>query len=144
MTVAKILEDNGYSKQTNKNMLQVGEPESKRNKQFEYINLIAQEYIDQGESVMSVDIQKKEHIGHIKNNRLKKALHKVLDHDFSLEEVGKISPYGVYHVNKNIGFVHVGTSHDTSEFVVASISHWWETVGKQTYPPAASLSITGD
>jgi hypothetical protein len=38
-----------------------------------------------------------------------------------LEELGKTTPYGVYNVNKNIGFVNVGASHDASGFVVESI-----------------------
>jgi hypothetical protein len=52
------------------------------------------------------------------------------------------TPYGVYNVNKNIGFVNVGASHDTSEFAVESISRWWEAVGKQTYPAATKLYIS--
>jgi hypothetical protein len=148
VTVGKILEDKGYSKQANQKMLQVGEPHPNRNKQFGYINSTAQEYIDQGEPVISVDTKKKENIGNFKRAgqeyRLKKDPRKVLDHDFPLEELGKIAPYGVYNVNKNIGFVNVGTSHDTSEFAVESISRWWETVGKQTYPDATRLYITCD
>jgi hypothetical protein len=148
VTAGKILEDNGYSKQANQKMLQVGEPSPDRNEQFEYINSTAQEYIDRGDPVISVDTKKKENIGNFKSNgqeyRHKKDPRKVLDHDFPLEALGKIAPYGVYNVNKNIGFVNVGTSHDTSEFAVESISRWWETVGKQTYPAAARLYITCD
>jgi hypothetical protein len=148
VTVGKILEDNGYSKQANQKMLQVGKPNPNRNEQFQYINRTAQEYIDKGEPVISVDTKKKENIGNFKNNgqeyRQKKDPRKVLDHDFPLEELGKIAPYGVYNVNKNIGFVNVGISHDTSEFAVESISRWWEAVGKHTYPVATKLYITCD
>jgi hypothetical protein len=61
----------------------------------------------------------------------------VLDHDFPIKELGKIAPYGVYTVNNN-----VGASHDTSEFAVESISRWWETLGKHTFPveiPASTI-----
>jgi hypothetical protein len=68
----------------------------------------------------------------------------VLDHDFPLKELGKITPYGVYSVNHNTGFVNVGTSHDTGEFAVESISRWWEAVGKHTFPSAKKLYITRD
>jgi hypothetical protein len=61
-----------------------------------------------------------------------------------LEGLGKTAPYGVYNVNKNIGFVNVGASHDASGFAVESISRWWETVGKRTYPGATTLYITCD
>jgi hypothetical protein len=69
---------------------------------------------------------------------------KVLDHDFPLEELGKIAPYGVYNLNHNTGFVNVGISHDTSEFAVESISRWWETVGKRTFPNQKKIYITAD
>jgi hypothetical protein len=38
VTVGKILEDNGYSKQANQKMLQGGEPNPDRNEQFEHLN----------------------------------------------------------------------------------------------------------
>jgi len=147
-TVGKIIESMGYSKQANKKMLQVGEPHPDRNAQFEYINKTAAGYIKAGIPVVSVDTKKKENIGNFKNTgqeyRREKDPRKVLDHDFPIKELGKIAPYGVYNVNKNIGFVNVGTSHDTSEFAVESISRWWETVGKHTYPEAKTLYITCD
>jgi hypothetical protein len=147
-TVGKIIESMGYSKQANKKMLQAGEPHPNRNAQFEYINKTAGDYIKAGIPVISVDTKKKENIGNFKNAgqeyRREKDPRKVLDHDFPIKELGKIAPYGVYNVNKNIGFVNVGTSHDTSEFAVESISRWWETVGKHTYPETKTLYITCD
>jgi hypothetical protein len=43
-----------------------------------------------------------------------------------------------------MGFVNVGTSRDTAEFAVESISRWWEVVGKHTFPDATGLFITAD
>jgi len=148
VTVGAILRDNGYSKQANQKMMQIGEPHPDRNAQFEYINQTAGEYIAQGVPVISVDTKKKENLGNFKNDgqeyRRKNDPRKVLDHDFQIKELGKIAPYGVYNVNNNVGFVNVGTNHDTSEFAVESISRWWETVGKHTYPNATTLYITAD
>jgi transposase len=147
-TVGKIIESMGYSKQANQKMLQVGEAHPNRNEQFEHINKTASEYIKSGIPVISVDTKKKENIGNFKNNgkeyRKNKDPRKVLDHDFPLEELGKIAPYGVYNLNNNTGFVNVGVSHDTSEFAVESISRWWETVGKHTFPDTKKLYITAD
>ena len=138
----------GYSKQANQKMLQVGEPHPDRNAQFEHINKTAKAYLDKGDPVISVDTKKKENIGNFKNNgqeyRQNKDPRKVLDHDFPLEELGKISPYGVYNLNNNTGFVNVGTSHDTSEFAVESISRWWESVGKHTYSGCGRIYINCD
>jgi hypothetical protein len=148
VTIGKILDAMGYRKQVNQKMLQVGEPHPDRNAQFEYISETAAVFLKAGEPVISVDTKKKEKIGNFKNDgseyRPKKQPRKVLDHDFPLEELGKIAPYGVYNLNNNTGFVNVGTSHDTSEFAVESISRWWETLGKHTFPSAKSLYITCD
>ena len=147
-TVGKILESMGYSKQANQKMLQVGEAHPDRNAQFEHINTTATEYIGTDDPVISVDTKKKENIGNFKNNgqeyRRNKDPRKVLDHDFPIKELGKISPYGVYNLNNNTGFVNVGTSHDTSEFAVESISRWWETVGKHTFPGSKRIYINCD
>ena len=148
VTVGKLLDAMGYSKQANREMLQVGDPHPDRNAQFEYISETAAAFLKAGEPVISVDTKKKEKIGNFKNDgreyRAKKQARKVLDHDFPIEELGKIAPYGVYNLNNNIGFVNVGTSHDTSEFAVESISRWWETLGKHTFPSAKTLYITCD
>ena len=148
MTVGDILSAMGYSKQANQKMLQVGEPHPDRNAQFEHINNTAADYIATGDPVISVDTKKKENIGNFKQNgqeyRPENSPRLVLDHDFPIEELGKIAPYGVYNVNNNVGFVNVGTSHDTSEFAVESISRWWETVGKHTFLESGRIYITCD
>ena len=148
MTIGTILESLGYSKQANRKMLQVGKPHPDRNAQFEFIDKKAKEFIEMGEPVISVDAKKKENIGNFINAgqeyRKSKDPRKVLDHDFPIKELGKIAPYGVYNLNHNIGFVNVGTSRDTAEFAVESISRWWETVGKRTFPNATKLMITCD
>jgi len=147
-TVGEILQSLGYSKQVNQKMLQVGEPHPDRNAQFEFIDKKAKKFIEKGEPVISVDTKKKENIGNFKNcgqeYRKNKDPRKVLDHDFPIEELGKIAPYGIYNLNHNIGFVNVGISRDTAEFAVESISRWWETVGKHTFPHATKLLITCD
>jgi hypothetical protein len=146
--IAKVLDSLDYSRQQNQKMQQVGEPHPDRNAQFEHINKTASEYLELGDPVISVDTKKKENIGNFKNNgseyRSRKNPRQVLDHDFPIEELGKISPYGVYNLNNNTGFVNVGTSHDTSEFAVESISRWWESVGKHTFPKSGKIYITCD
>jgi hypothetical protein len=147
-TVGSILEALGYSKQANQKMLQVGHAHPDRNSQFEYINDKATKYLELGEPVISVDTKKKENIGNFKNYgteyRRKNDPRKVLDHDFPIKELGKIAPYGVYVLNSNVGFVNVGTSHDTAEFAVESISRWWGAVGSRSFPKAKKLFITCD
>jgi hypothetical protein len=148
VTIGEILDFIGYSKQANQKMPQIGEIHPNRNAQFEHINKVAEEFLGKGEPVISVDTKKKENIGNFKNRgkeyRQRGNPREVLDHDFPIKELGKIAPYGIYNVNNNVGFVNVGTSHDASEFAVESISRWWESVGKHTFPYAKMLYITCD
>ena len=86
----------GYSKQSNKKMMQVGEVHPDRNARFDPINTTAAQYIEAGDPVISVDTKKKENTGNFKNigqeYRHKKDPRKVWDHDFPDEEFGTISP----------------------------------------------------
>ena len=148
VTTGEILESLGYSKQLNQKMMQVGQPHPDRDVQFEYINAHAQEFLNCGDPVISVDTKKKENIGNFKNSgseyRKKGEARRVLDHDFPLKELGKVAPYGVYNLNQNTGFINLGTSHDTGEFAVESIRRWWNAVGKNTFPAAKRIYINCD
>lgn len=147
-TIARLLKKLDYSLQGNKKMLQVGEAHPDRNEQFLYINDLAKIFILDGQPVISVDTKKKENIGNFKNNgeeyRKTNDPRKVLDHDFPIKELGKVAPYGVYVLNDNTAFVNLGTSNDTSEFSVESISRWWDTLGKSTFIDSTRINITCD
>lgn len=145
--VADILEELGYSRQVNQKMEQVGAQHKDRDSQFVYINNKAKEFLGENAPVISVDTKKKELIGNFKNNgaeyRPVRDPRRVLDHDFPLDG-GKVAPYGVYLINNNVGFVNLGTDHDTSAFAVESIRRWWDIVGKNTFPEAKKLYINCD
>ncbi len=68
----------------------------------------------------------------------------MLDHDLSIAELGRVTPYGIYTVNDNTGYVNLGSSHDTAEFAVQSIRNWWYIIGRHTFPNARELYITAD
>jgi Rhodopirellula transposase. len=146
--VADILEELGYSLQLNQKMLQVGEEHPDRDIQFKFINEKVKLFLNSGDPVISIDAKKKELVGNFKNNgsvyNKSKNPTKVLDHDFPLKELGKVTPYGVYDINRNEGFVNLGVSKDTAEFAVESLSRWWLTVGKNTYSQAKRLYINCD
>ena len=65
-------------------------------------------------------------------------------HDFVIPELGRVSPYGVYDLTRNAGWVSVGIDHDTATFAVARIRRWWEEMGRAAYPRATRLLITAD
>lgn len=146
--VSRALDALGYSKQQNQKMYQVGEQHPDRDAQFRFINETSAAFLENGEPVISIDTKKKENVGNFKNNgseyRPVSDPRKVLDHDFPLPELGKVSPYGVYVLNNNTGFINLGISHDTPEFAGESVAQWWRCVGKNTFPNAKQLYITCD
>jgi hypothetical protein len=57
---------------------------------------------------------------------------------------GKVTPYGVYDIINNKGWVSVGIDKDTSEFAVQSIRNWWYKMGKSYFKAPSKLLITAD
>jgi len=101
-----------------------------------------------GDPVISVDTKKQERVGDFKNGgrewRPPGEPEEVRVHDFVLPELGRASPYGVYDLAANAGWVGVGIDHDTAAFAVASIGRWWERTGRRRYCAARRLLITAD
>jgi len=148
-TVAELLHALDYSLQANQKILE-GSQHVDRDEQFEHINRKAQRYLKQGEPVISVDTKKKELVGDFKNAgrewELKGQPEEVRVHDFEIREPdkGKVAPYGVYDLGRNVGWVSVGVDHDTAAFAVESIRRWWRWMGTRSYPQAKRLLITAD
>ena len=146
-TVAMLLIDLNYSLQANKKTLE-GSQHEDRNAQFQYINSSVLRLQGLGQPTVSVDTKKKEIIGNYKNNgkvfcpKRKPTL--VKSHDFPDKKLGKVSPYGIYDLGQNKGWVSVGISSDTAEFSVNSIRTWWYKMGSPLYPAATELLITAD
>jgi len=148
-TVAELLHEMEYSLQANQKTLE-GTQHADRDKQFAHINRKAQRYLKQGEPVVSVDTKKKELVGDFKNGgrewQSKGQPEQVRVHDFEIREPGKgkVAPYGVYDLGRNVGWVSVGVDHDTAAFAVESIRRWWRWMGRPSYPRAKRLLITAD
>ena len=100
-----------------------------------------------GLRVVSVDCKKKELIGEFKNGgrewQPKGEPVRVNIHDF-VSEQGKAIPYGVYDVERNVGWVNVGQDHETAAFAVESLRRWWRGDGSLAYPDADQLLICAD
>jgi Rhodopirellula transposase DDE domain len=65
-------------------------------------------------------------------------------YDFIIPGLGRVTPYGIFDMARNAGWVNVGTDHDTSAFAVESIRRWWGSMGRAQYPQAKTLLITAD
>ena len=146
-TVAKLLKDHGYSLQAPNKAVE-GKQHPDRNAQFQHINTTAEDCLERGVPVISVDTKKKELVGNFKNGGREwqpEGEPDLVDvHDFPQDAIGKAIPYGVYDVAANDGFVSVGVDHDTPVFAVTSIDAWWKQVGAKRYPDAREIFITAD
>ena len=69
---------------------------------------------------------------------------RVFDHDFAEFAQGVVLPHGIYDLKQNRGYIHLGTSHDTSEFACDCLKDWWERFGRAAYPEAKSLLVLCD
>jgi len=141
-TVNNLLYELGYSLQSTRKTHEGGKHED-RNAQFHHISETVAVYQADGDPVISVDTKKKENIGDFKNAGQEwqpaGMPEDVRVYDFIDPELGKVSPYGVYDMTNNTGWVNVGIDHDTAEFAVESIRRWWHEMGKPVYSNARRL-----
>jgi len=145
--VSELLHALGYSLQANRKTREGG-THPDRDAQFEHLNAQAEAFLVAGEPVVSVDAKKKELVGDFKNAgrewRPQGEPEQVQVYDFPIPGLGRATPYGVYDLGRNTGWVNVGIDHNTAAFAVESIRRWWNEVGRQQYPQATRLLISAD
>jgi len=146
-TVAKLLKEEGFSLQGNAKTAE-GARHPDRDAQFRYISAQARDHLAAGQPVISADAKKKENVGSFRNGgrewRPKGSPELVNVYDFIDKDKDKVTPYGVYDVGANSGWVSVGTDHDTAAFAVQAIRTWWQKAGRPAYPDATRLLICAD
>jgi hypothetical protein len=145
--VGRILKSLDYTLQSNKKTRE-GSGHIDRDEQFRYINEKTKTFQLQNKPVISVDTKKKENIGNYKNSgkeyRTKGNPREVETYDFIDKNKGKVSPYGIYDLALNQGWVSVGINNDTAQFAVNSIRSWWYEMGQEKYSKASEIFIHAD
>ena len=146
VTVGSLLLAMGFTLQSCKKSLEHGSHPD-RDAQFRHIADTSARFLSGKQPVISVDTKKKELVGNFKNGgreyHRKGEAPEVEVHDF-VAEGGRATPYGVFDVANNEGFVNVGLGPDTSEFAVESIRRWWQKMGRERFPRAKSIYVTCD
>ena len=146
-SVAKLLVAAGYSLQSVRKKLE-GSSHEHRDEQFAYINAAAVKFQSEGLPVISIDAKRKEIIGTFASKgrewQAKGQPVAVNTHDFMDKNLGRVTPYGVFDIAANEGWVSVGIDHDTAEFAGETIRRWWLEMGRARYPKAKQLLITAD
>lgn len=117
-----------------------------RDAQFGYIAQLREEFFAAGNPVFSVDTKKKEKLGHLyRDGRVycRQAI-RAFDHDFPSWAEGVIVPHGIYDLQRNEGWLHLGLSRDTTQFACDSLKLFWEEDGSQLYPSATEILLLCD
>ena len=138
--IRKLLRKHNYrrrkaqKKQTLKSVAQ-------RDEQFAKIAELKAEFQAAGNPIISFDTKKKEYIGNFYRDGHLYTLQELhtYDHDFNSDAQGIIIPHGIYDMQRNIGYLHLGTSKDTSQFACDCIRSWWVQHGRAAYPHATAI-----
>jgi Rhodopirellula transposase DDE domain len=143
--VAQLLHKHGYRRRKALKKATMGQHPD-RDAQFENIAGLKKEYLEAGLPVISIDTKKKELLGNFYRPGVIDTQETIIvnDHDFSSKGNGTLIPHGIYDVAKNQGYLHLNTSHDTSELACDSIALWWEEHGRKDYLPAKKLLVLCD
>jgi hypothetical protein len=117
-----------------------------RDRQFETIARLKREYLDSPNPILSIDLKARELLGNFfrSGTLWTRETIRVFDHDFAEFAQGVVLPHGIYDLKRNRGYIHLGTSHDTSEFACDSLKDWWERFGRAAYPEAHSILLLCD
>lgn len=96
--------------------------------------------------VLSMDCKKKERLGNLYRNGkcyCTKAV-KVYDHDYEHLSEGKVIPHGIYDLQSNKGYISIGGSSETADFVTDNLLWWWWEYGMHQYPDAKNILLLCD
>jgi hypothetical protein len=145
-TLCRLLKEMGYSLKVNVKGRASTAHFPKRDAQFRYIASQKAAFIAARNPVISVDAKKKELIGGFKAHGASwcKSPIEVNDYTFASRADCVATPYGVFDVRTNKGYVWVSTSGATPAFAVMAVKQWWIYAGRHCYPEATSLLILAD
>jgi hypothetical protein len=142
--VKRLLQELGYGYRKQSKQIATGNY-AQRDEQFQiicYFVLI----MSQDSPILSIDCKKKERLGNLYRNGkcyCTKA-QKVYDHDYEHLSKDKVIPHGIYDLLANIGYVSIGNSSETADFVMDNLLWWWLEYGIHKYPDAKNILLLCD
>ena len=143
--VGQLLRDANFGRRKLRKTKAMGSS-PRRNDQFLRIDALIDEYSLAGNPILSMDTKKKEPLGPYYRPGLLFAVEDVpvYDHDFLHAAEGVLYPHGLYDLQRNVGHLYLGLSHDTSRFACDNVYRWWMRFGRWYYPYATSLLLLCD
>lgn len=98
--------------------------------------------------ILSIDTKKKERLGQLTRNE-QLLTHKeeevtVYSSDYGFLATGRAIPHGIFDVKLKKGYITLGDSNETADFIIDNLRWWWLNFGKYHYPDATHLLILCD
>jgi hypothetical protein len=117
-----------------------------REAQFQKIARFREVFAACGLPILSFDTKKKERLGNFDRGECYygRDQRRVNDHDFASASLGIVIPHGIYDVVRNHGYITLGTSKDTSEFVCDNLLWYWQQDLQWQYPQADAALLLCD
>ena len=143
--VQQLTQAKGLGQRKMSKMLTIKEV-AKRDEQFQAIAKTVAEFKRKGLPILSIDTKKKEFIGQLyrAGKSYCAAAIKVYDHDFPSLATGVIVPHGIYDLVQNKGYVSLGQSKDTAEFLCDNLRHHGQESLQKEYPEATEMLLLMD
>lgn len=142
--VKRILKQQGFGYRKLSKNIATGDY-AQRNAQFKIIfDLVALMSLDT--PVISIDCKKKERLGNLyRAGKLYcTAPVEVFDHDYHNLSQGAVIPHGIYDLQRNEGYMSVGCSYESADFIKDNLLWWWDNYGIHHYPDTKSILILCD
>ena len=143
--VSQLLERHRLGRRKACKTLSMGD-HADRDRQFRIIAKHREAYMQSGDPIVSMDTKHKEFLGlFFREGRLYTQMaKKAWDHDFPSAAFGVIYPHGFYDINRNVGHLNLGPSHDTSRFACDSFGYWWDNHGRPGFPCSSRMLLLCD
>ena len=142
--VKRLLKELGYGFRKQSKQLATGSY-ALRNEQFKIIGKLVMVMMLQS-PVLSIDCKKKERLGTLYRNGKCFCTQpiKVFDHDYEYLSEGKVIPHGIYDLKANKGYISIGGSSETADFIIDNLLWWWWNYGIHQYPDAKNILLLCD
>ncbi|MBD0289091.1 MAG: ISAzo13 family transposase [Flavisolibacter sp.] len=142
--VKRLLKELGYGYRKQSKQLATGNY-ARRNEQFHIICSVGL-VMSLDSTILSIDCKKKERLGNLyrQGKCYCTGAVKVYDHDYEHLAEGKVIPHGIYDLRGNKGYLCVGGSSETADFVLDNLLWWWFEHGLHLYPDAKNLLLFCD
>ena len=146
--IKRVLKKDGYVRRKPVKCIATGSSVH-RAEQFRIIMFLVALFEDMEHNpILSIDTKKKEPLGQLTRNEQvltkKDQIPKVYSSDYSFLATGKAIPQAILDVKLNRGYISIGNTCETADFIVDNLRWWWFNFGQYHYQQATHIMILCD